>query len=62
MTDEGAKRAAEEFLAAKLAEEGQSHEDRLNRAAAISLAPAVWKRVLDAVNNKCAAWNEMKRL
>ncbi len=61
MTDEGAKRAAEEFLAGRLAEEGQNYEDQLNRAAAISLAPVVWKRVIDAVNNKCAAWNEITR-
>jgi len=30
MGDEGTKRAAQEYLAAKLSEEGQSYEDKLN--------------------------------
>ena len=38
MGDESAKRAAEEYLAAKLSAEAQSEEDRLNREAAERLA------------------------
>jgi hypothetical protein len=34
MGDEGTKRAAQEYLAAKISEEGQSYQDRLNLEAA----------------------------
>jgi hypothetical protein len=57
MTDERTKRSAEEFLAAKLSQEGQSRKDQLNRTAAISLAPAVWRRVASALAEQCKAWN-----
>ena len=40
MADESAKRAAQEFLAAKLSEEGQLYEDKVNLEAAIALGPA----------------------
>ena len=39
MRDESTKRAAQEYLAAKLSKEGQSYEDGLNREAAEKLAP-----------------------
>jgi hypothetical protein len=57
MGDESTKRAAQEYLAARLTEEGQSHEDKLNREAAIALAPRVWKRVTETVIGKCNEWN-----
>ncbi|HWZ98182.1 MAG TPA: hypothetical protein VN025_10520 [Candidatus Dormibacteraeota bacterium] len=59
MSDERLKRSAEEFLAAKLSEEGQSQDVELNRAAAISLAPTVWRRVTNAVAEQCKAWNDV---
>ena len=39
MVDESAKRAAQEFLAAKLSEEGQLYENKVNLEAAIALGP-----------------------
>jgi hypothetical protein len=57
MGDESTKRAAQEYLAAKLSEEGQQYEDKLNAEAAIKLAPAVWKSVVETVIEKCNAWN-----
>ncbi|HKN24378.1 MAG TPA: hypothetical protein VJX72_05985 [Candidatus Acidoferrum sp.] len=57
MTDEGTKRAAEEYLAARLSEDRLTYEERLNRDAAITLAPMVWKRVKDTIITKCVEWN-----
>jgi hypothetical protein len=57
MGDESTKRAAQEYLAARLTEEGQTHEDKLNREAAVSLAPRVWKKVTETVIAKCTEWN-----
>ena len=59
MSDEITKQAAEEFLAAKLAEEGQGQEEKLNSAAAITHAPAVWKSVRDCLVAKCEEWNKV---
>jgi hypothetical protein len=59
MGDESTKRAAQEYLAAKLSREGQSHEDKLNRETAERLAPAVWKQVADTVIAKCREWNQI---
>jgi hypothetical protein len=59
MPDKSTKQAAQEFLAARLSEEGQSHEDKLNREAAITLAPKVWKRFADTVMATCKEWNEV---
>ena len=61
MGDESTKRAAQEYLAARLTQEGQSHEDKLNREAAVSLAPRVWKQVTDAVIAKCNEWNAITK-
>jgi hypothetical protein len=57
MGDESTKRAAQEYLAAKLSKEGQSYEDGLNRETAEKLALVVWKRVADTVIAKCEEWN-----
>jgi hypothetical protein len=59
MSDESTKRAAQEYLAAKLSDEGQVYEAKINAAAAIELAPVVWKRVRDLVILKCAEWNKV---
>jgi hypothetical protein len=61
MGDESAKRAAEEYLAAKLSAETQSEESKLNREAAERLAASVWKHVADTVMAKCREWNEVVR-
>ena len=57
MADESTKRAAEEYLAARLSKEGQSYEDRQNREAAEKLGPAVWKRAAATVTGKIQEWN-----
>jgi hypothetical protein len=57
MADESAKRAAEEYLATKLSEEGQEHEARLNHEAALTLAPSVWRHVSHTLLGKCREWN-----
>ena len=57
MGDESTKRAAEEYLAAKLSEEGQLHEDLLNSEAAVALAPKVWTDVGETIKAKCHEWN-----
>ncbi len=59
MAEESAKRAAEEYLAAKLSAETQTEEDKLNREAAERLGPSVWKTVADTVTAKCKEWNEV---
>jgi hypothetical protein len=57
MGDESTKRAAQEYLAAKLSKEGQSYEDKMNMETAEKLAPAVWKKVADTLITKCREWN-----
>jgi hypothetical protein len=59
MADESAKRAAQEFLATRLSEENQLHEDRANLEAAIALGPRVWKRIADTVLAHCNEWNSI---
>ena len=61
MGDESTKRAAQEYLAARLAQEGQSYEDKLNREAAIALAPRVWQKVTETVIAKCNEWNAVTK-
>jgi hypothetical protein len=57
MPDESTKQAAQEFLAARLSEEGQTVDEKLNIEAAIAQAPAVWKRVVNIVIAMCDEWN-----
>ena len=57
MTSDETKRAAQEFLAAKLTEETQTQQEWLNREAALRLAPQVWKRVAETFVAQCKAWN-----
>jgi len=57
MADENTKRAAQEYLAARLSEEGLTYEETLNRDTAIALAPTVWKKVVVTIITKCCEWN-----
>ena len=57
MRDETTKQAAQDFLAAKLAEEGQKHEDKFNKETAVSRSLYVWKSFRDAVFAQCSEWN-----
>lgn len=57
MDEVSAKRAAQEYLAARLSEEAQEHEDRLNLEAAIALGPKVWNKLVDTVVTQCREWN-----
>jgi hypothetical protein len=59
MATEETKRAAQEFLAAKLSEETVQQETELNREAALRLAPQVWKRVAQMFAIQCKAWNDI---
>jgi hypothetical protein len=59
MGDENARRAAEEYLAAKLSAETQCEENRLNREAAERLATSVWKHMADTLARRCKEWNEV---
>ncbi len=57
MPTDDTKRAAQEFLAEKLTEESRLQEEALNRAAALRLAPKVWKQVAETFFAQCKAWN-----
>jgi hypothetical protein len=61
MSDEGVKRAAQEYLAERLSEEGLTSEQTLNREAAVALAPAVWKRFVETVVAMCNVWNSVTK-
>jgi hypothetical protein len=61
MRDEGAKRAAEEYLAAKLSEDSQNLEAQRNREAAMTLGFTVWKRLADTVNAQIREWNSVTK-
>jgi hypothetical protein len=57
MGDKTTKQAAQEFLAAKLADEGQKHEEKLNKEIAVARSLHVWKNLRDAVFAQCSEWN-----
>jgi hypothetical protein len=57
MRDESTKQAAQEFLATKLAEEGQKHEDKLNLQTAVARSLHVWKALRDSIFAQCKEWN-----
>ena len=61
MADHSIRRAAQEFLAERLSEEGLTQEQTLNRDAAIALAPKVWKKVVETVKAMCKEWNTETR-
>jgi len=57
MSDDSVKRAAEEYLAERLTEEGLTAEEKLSREAANLHGPAVWKQLVDTVTSMCNEWN-----
>jgi len=59
MDEVSAKRAAQEYLAARLSEEAQEHEDHLNLEAAIALGTRVWKELVDSFITQCREWNSV---
>jgi hypothetical protein len=61
MTDETIKRAAQEYLAGRLTEDGLTYEEKLNRDAAIELAPQVWREVFLTVVAICKEWNAVTK-
>lgn len=61
MGEESAKRAAEEFLAARLSEESRAYEDQQNREAAIKLGLTVWNKLAETVFAQCRDWNAVTK-
>ena len=61
MADESIRRAAQEYLAERLNEDGLTYEHSLNRDAAIALAPAVWRKVAETVCALCDEWNAITK-
>jgi hypothetical protein len=59
--DESSKQAAQEYLVTRPTEDGLTYQEKLNRDAAIALAPAVWKQVVQTVVTKCNEWNAVPR-
>jgi hypothetical protein len=59
MDETSAKRAAQEYLAARLSEEAQEQEDHLNLEAAIALGPRVWQELVDSFITQCREWNSV---
>jgi hypothetical protein len=55
--DEDTKQAAQEYLAAKIVEDEEKAERKLNVETAIAKAPLVWKHLKDAIFAKCKEWN-----
>jgi len=61
MRDESTKQAAEEFLATRVAEEGQKEEDRLNKETAVARSLHVWKKFRDSMFAQCNEWNAVTK-
>jgi hypothetical protein len=59
MRDESTRQAAQEFLAAKLTEEAQKLEDKLNQETAVALSLQVWKHFRDSIFSQCNEWNSV---
>jgi hypothetical protein len=59
MRDESTKQAAQEFLAAKLTEEAQKLEDKLNQETAVARSLQVWKHFRDSIFSQCNEWNSV---
>jgi hypothetical protein len=57
MRDESTRQAAQEFLAAKLTEEAQKEEHRLNQETAVARSLQVWKSFREAIFSQCEEWN-----
>ena len=61
MADESVKRAAQEYLAERLSEEGLTYEETQNRDAAVAFAPAVWKKTAQTVVAIVNEWNSVTK-
>jgi hypothetical protein len=59
MSNDRTKQSAQEFLAARLTEDFEAQEKRLNQEAAVRLCRVVWKRIAAAVLQKCKEWNQV---
>ncbi len=59
MRDESTKQAAQEFLATKLAEEGQKLEAELNQQTAVARSLHVWKSFRESIFAQCSEWNDV---
>jgi len=59
MRDESTRQAAQEFLAAKLTEEAQKLEDKLNQETAVARSLHVWKVFRDSIFSQCNEWNSV---
>jgi hypothetical protein len=59
MRDESTRQAAQEFLAAKLTEEAQKLEDKLNQETAVARSLHVWKQFRDSIFSQCTEWNSV---
>jgi hypothetical protein len=59
MRDESTRQAAQEFLAAKLTEEAQKLEDKLNQETAVARSLQVWKHFRDSIFSQCNEWNSV---
>jgi len=57
MGNDSIRRAAQEYLAERLTEEGLTAEEKLNRDAANAYGPAVWKHLVETVTAMCKEWN-----
>ncbi len=59
MRDESTRQAAQEFLAAKLTEEAQKREEKLNQETAVARSLHVWKHFRDSIFSQCNEWNSV---
>jgi hypothetical protein len=59
MRDESTRQAAQEFLAAKLTEEAQKLEGKLNQETAVARSLQVWKHFRDSIFSQCNEWNSV---
>ena len=59
MRDESTRQTAQEFLAAKLTEEAQKLEDKLNQETAVARSLQVWKYFRDSIFSQCEEWNSV---
>ena len=57
MRDESTRQAAQEYLATKLTEEEQKHENERNMVTAAARSLVVWKGFKDAILSQCNVWN-----
>ena len=61
MINDNIKRAAEEYLAERLTEDGLTTQEKLNRDAANAYGPVVWKDLVETVTSMCNEWNSVTK-